>query len=44
MARLGVNGFGYFFPTKSSSPAGARPGNMENRLDNVVKNGLDIVV
>jgi len=29
MARQGVNGFGYFFTTKSSSAAGARPGNIK---------------
>ena len=33
MARLGVNGFGYFSRKKSSSLAGAKPGNTINRLD-----------
>ena len=35
--RRGVNGFGNFCRNKRASPAGAKPGNIENQVDSSVE-------
>ncbi len=41
MARLGVNGFGYFPRKESNSAAGPKPGITEKKLDAVIYSIID---